>query len=133
MSTATTSRPSRSPWNAHAQDRPKQRPSTTPHGLPTRTPTSVSQPMPPMLSPNSRSPRASQDPRTPSPNYFGFVVDQSHDPPDSNPGNHAKKNWDFPTSSARNAAAPTPRTVPLDANPEFELFRRQSDINRFNL
>jgi hypothetical protein len=134
MSTAATSRPSRSSWNSHTQERPRQRPSTTPHGqLPLRTPASVGQPLPPTLSPNARSPHPSQDPRTPSPNYFGFVVDSSHDPPDSNPGNHARKNWDFPSSSARNIVAQTPRTVPIDANPEFELFRRQSDNNKFSL
>ncbi len=64
-----------------------------------------------------------------SPSYFGFAFGDSSDPPDSNPAKHARHNWDYPCSSARD----TPSGVPLDANPEFEAFRRQSEHGRFHL
>lgn len=87
--------------------------------------------MPPHLSPNAvRSPKA-QDVKSPSPSYFGFVVGSDDSiPPDSNPGAHARQNWN---SSAQKEVA-TPRHVPVESNPEFEAFRRQSEHNhRFAL
>lgn len=90
--------------------------------------------MPPLLTPKGgakTSPKASHNPRTPSPNYFGYIVDSSN-PPDSNPGAHAKKNWDFPQSQGANAT-PTPKSVPVESDPEFTAFRRQSEHNSFKL
>lgn len=90
--------------------------------------------MPPLLTPNV-NPFASQhskDPKSPSPSYFGFVVGSDDSiPPDSNPGNHARQNWNLPSTSSQTAMAPT-RAV--ESNPEFEAFRRQSEHNhRFTL
>jgi tyrosine-protein phosphatase 2/3 len=89
--------------------------------------------MPPLLSPNnSRTP--AKDPKSPSPSYFGFVVGTDDSiPPDSNPGKHVRQNWNFPGSNTQKEV-PTPRHVPVEANPEFEAFRRQSEHNhRFAL
>ncbi|EXJ90447.1 hypothetical protein A1O1_03549 [Capronia coronata CBS 617.96] len=108
------------------------RPSTTPRAQPAVA--SVGQPMPPLLSTNPRSPHQSKDPKSPSPSYFGFVVagDESI-PPDSNPGVHTRQNWTFPHSTAQNQV-PTPRHIPVEANPDFEAFRKQSEHNhRFAL
>ena len=67
--------------------------------------------------------------KTSSPSYFGFVIAENSDPPGSNPGQHARQNWDYASPFARD----TPTAVPVDANPEFEAFRRQSEHGRFNL
>lgn len=70
--------------------------------------------------------------RTPSPNYFGLTVDPANDPRDSGIG--PKDNWSPPTSSIRSFSGQSPKHLPLDANPEFEAFRRQSEVNNtFNL
>lgn len=91
--------------------------------------------MPPLLTPNPnlRTPQTSIDPKSPSPSYFGFVVGTDDSiPPDSNPGLHARQNWTFPSSSQ--STLPTPRHVPVESNPDFEAFRRQSEHNhRFSL
>lgn len=132
--TATASRSTwKSPSQSHAHTHSRSshsRPSTTPRAAP--APASVSQNMPPLLTPSMRPPPASQSPRTPSPSYFGFVVNGTSNPPDSNPGHHTRQNWDYPTSQAR-TAAPTPRDMPADGNQEFEAFRRRSEQNTFTL
>ncbi|OTB03488.1 hypothetical protein M426DRAFT_73916 [Hypoxylon sp. CI-4A] len=90
-----------------------------------RMPHSVGQPYPPStkLSP------VPSDIRSPSPNYFGLNVDHSvADVRDSAaaPLDH----WSPPSSSVKSFGAAIPKQVPLDANPEFEAFRRQVDANR---
>ncbi|KAK3314558.1 hypothetical protein B0H66DRAFT_480543 [Apodospora peruviana] len=109
------------------------KPSSTPMGSP-RPPHSVGQPFPPKLSP-SASRTAAQDARTPSPNYFGLTIEPAVDPRDSSV--MPRENWSSPTSSVKSFAAAIPKQLPLDANPEFEAFRRQVDANRgrsgFNL
>ncbi|KAL7624499.1 phosphotyrosine-specific ptp2-like protein [Parahypoxylon ruwenzoriense] len=103
---------------------------TTPLASPC-LPHSVGQPYPPStkLSP------AIPDVRSPSPNYFGLNVEKSAaDIRDSAvaPLDH----WSPPSSSVKSFGAIIPKQVPLDANPEFEAFRRQVDANRakgFNL
>ncbi|KAK4223315.1 putative tyrosine-protein phosphatase [Podospora fimiseda] len=90
--------------------------------------------------PQKSSPGASrgtfQDARTPSPNYFGMAIEASNaDPRDSALLPH--DNWSSPTSSVKSFVAAIPKQLPLDANPEFEAFKRQIDANRgkggFNL
>lgn len=98
---------------------------------------SVGQAYPPQLSPSAAGtaqryntpPRmADVTNRTPSPNYFGLVVETSHDPHDS--ARLPRENWSPATSSVRSFAAAIPKQLPLDANPEFEAFKRQADANR---
>lgn len=85
-------------------------------------PYSVGQSAPPKL-----SPRPVPDARAPSPNYFGLVV-ENNDPRDSSSG-LPRDTWS-PSSSIKSFAAAIPKQVPLDANPEFEAFKRQADLNR---
>lgn len=111
------------------------RPTSTPLSSP-RPPPSVGQSFAPKLSSPSVSLGLVQDVRTPSPNYFGLAVDTSAvDPRDS--ALMPLENWSTPTSSVKSFAAAIPKHLPLDANPEFEAFRKQVDATRgrsgFNL
>jgi tyrosine-protein phosphatase 2/3 len=66
------------------------RPATTPHALSPRIP----------ITPQA-GPRSPRNKNTPSPSYFGFAVSEDSNPPDSNPGTHARHNWDYPCSNGR--------------------------------
>jgi len=70
------------------------------------------------------------DPRSPSPNYFGLAVDATADIFASSAAQHIRGNWSPPSSNVRSTAAASPRIIPVDQNPEFEQFRRQSENNR---
>ncbi|KAK5190929.1 phosphotyrosine-specific ptp2-like protein [Exophiala xenobiotica] len=118
--------------HSHSHSR-SSRPSTTPRAQPAVA--SVGQSLPPqLLSPKGHPPHHVKDPKSPSPSYFGFVVGGDVSiPPDSNPGAHTRQNWTFTNSNAA-SGAPTPRHLPVEANPDFEAFRRQSEHNhRFAL
>ncbi|KAK8038784.1 tyrosine-phosphatase [Apiospora rasikravindrae] len=103
------------------------RSTTTPMTSP-RMPHSVGQPYPPSSS--KLSPAVPTDVRSPSPNYFGLNIDPAADPRDS--AVLPRENWSPPTSSVKSFGAAIPKQVPLDANPDFEAFRRQADLNRGN-
>ena len=96
---------------------------TTPSTSP-KMPYSVGQPHPPRLSPG----RGSSEKRSSSPSYFGLVVDDSVDPRDSS--QMPRYNWSPPSSSVKSFATALPKPVPLDANPEFEAFKKQVDAYR---
>ncbi|KPM45548.1 hypothetical protein AK830_g897 [Neonectria ditissima] len=102
----------------------KQTKTSTPVASP-RMPYSVGQSLPPKL-----SPRAVPDARAPSPNYFGLVVETNNDPRESSSA-LPRDTWS-PSSSVKSFGAAIPKSVPLDANPEFEAFKRQADFNRGN-
>jgi hypothetical protein len=70
--------------------------------------------------------------RTPSPNYFGFNTTQE-DSYDSESNRHTRKNWSPPSSAVRSTAAFSPTVIPVDQNPTFDAFRRQSESVGFNL
>lgn len=108
--------------SSHSQRPPKTGSSTTPIASPC-FPYSVGQNHVPQLSPG-RNPEF----RSSSPNYFGLVVESSNDSRQSPGfgGNH----WSPPSSSIKSFGAAIPTQVPLDANPEFEAFKRQVDFNR---
>ena len=134
MTATATTRPSpRSPWASHSQNRLPQLPSTTPLAAPVISVSSVGQPMPPFLSSTPRVSHLTQDCRTPSPNYFGFFSDPANNPADSNPGHHPKTNQSPPSSTVRSTAGSSPKGVPLDSNPRYEAFRRQSETKTFVL
>lgn len=52
---------------------------------------------------------------------------------DSNAGEHAKKNWGSTSVRARQPGGVSPYPYPIDAHPNFEAFRRQSQTSAFNL
>ncbi len=85
--------------------------------------------MPPLLS----TPRQSAIPSvtTPSPNYFGFQTEDASFLTDS--PQHNKSNWSPPSSTVRSTAAASPSVIPLDQNPDYDAFRRQSEGKAFNL
>lgn len=71
--------------------------------------------------------------KTPSPNYFGFQTGSEESSFLTDSPHHAKQNWSPPSSTVRSTAAASPSVVPLDQNPEFDAFRRQSEGKAFNL
>ncbi|KAI0007971.1 hypothetical protein F4779DRAFT_619077 [Xylariaceae sp. FL0662B] len=101
--------------------------STTPAASP-RLPYSVGQAHPPSTT-IKLSPPILSDVRTPSPNYFGLNIDLTNaDVQDETVP--PLDNWSPQSSSIKSFAAAIPKQVPLDANPEFEAFRRQIDANQ---
>ncbi|TVY89923.1 Tyrosine-protein phosphatase, partial [Lachnellula willkommii] len=95
-----------------------------------RVPHSVGQALPPpsLL----RSPGVQVEARTPSPNYFGLVVDPTTNPRDSGVG--PRDNWSPPTSSIASFGGASPKRISLETHPDFELFRRRTEEgNAFNL
>lgn len=107
--------------------------STSPLGLPPRTPGSVGQALAPRISAKGRTPRPSQDPRTSSSSYFEFVADSGSNPTDSNAGAHARKNWSPGLTGLRQSAGISPHAYQNDRNQKFEAFRRQSQSSSFRL
>ena len=122
----------RGPWPPMSPSRALPLPSTTPLGYPSRTPGSVGQHSAGRSS-KALPPHSVRAPRSPSPNYFEYVTDPSSNPPNSNAGNHAKKNWSPPSAGDRPGTVAPPQTHPLEPQPPFENFRKQSETNTFNL
>jgi hypothetical protein len=91
-------------------------------------PFSVGQAYPPNLSPSANGFASAQVVRPSSPNYFGLSIDNAIDPHDS--AVLPRENWSPQTSSVKSFGTAIPKQMPLDANPEFEAFRRQADANR---
>ncbi|ESZ89650.1 hypothetical protein SBOR_9966 [Sclerotinia borealis F-4128] len=96
-----------------------------------RLPPSVGQTLSP--TPVLRSPAIpGEQVRSPSPNYFGLVVEPSNNPRDSNP--LPKSHWSPNTSSIFSFGGGTPEPSPLNSNPDFEAFKKQSEsTNKFSL
>lgn len=130
--------PSSGSSHARSQSNSHSRTSTKPSSpmASPRGPLSVAASNPPKLSP-SAAPKTllstplgqahGQDARTPSPNYFGQQV-ESIDAMET--GGAPQDRWSPSTSSIKSFGAALPKQVPLDANPDFEAFRRQADANR---
>ena len=110
------------------------RPTATPSARPSNFPGSVGQNMPPFASNRLSTPHNPSVPNvsTPSPNYFGFQASDSSSFLTDAP-QHSKTNWSPPSSTVRSTAAASPSVLPLDQNPEFDAFRRQSEGKAFNL
>ncbi|PNS15758.1 Tyrosine-protein phosphatase non-receptor type 1 [Sphaceloma murrayae] len=119
----------------HSHTPRSSRPSTTPSVRPTipgPIPGSVGQAMPPLMTPSisMARPPSSTKVRSPSPNYFGFQASSNALPVSTyagQNGQHTRNNWSPPSSTVRSTAAASPSIVPLDQNPEFAAFRRQSE------
>ncbi|KAI9820335.1 MAG: hypothetical protein M1827_005957 [Pycnora praestabilis] len=88
--------------------------------------------MPPFVSSHPRPERPAHDRRKSSPSYFGIVAEPTIDRNESDLEIHTRSSRSPPSSIPRPTAA-SPRTVPLDALPEYEAFRRQSESNNFSL
>jgi hypothetical protein len=71
-----------------------------------------------------------KEPGTPSPNYFQLAVNANSDHFSSSAAQHIRGNWSPPTSNVRSTAAASPRIIPVEQNPEFEQFRKQTENNR---
>ena len=122
----------RGPWPPMSPSRTIPISSTTPLAYPSRTPGPVG---PQSAGPSSKplSPHPKRGPRSPSPNYFEFVTDPSSNPSDSGAGNHARRNWSPSSAGDRPITASPSQKNPLESQPRFEVFRRQSETNTFNL
>ncbi|KAI4286906.1 MAG: hypothetical protein L6R35_003839 [Caloplaca aegaea] len=129
MSIAATTRiPPNTPWGSSPSSRAHPMPSsTTPHGLPIRTPASVGQPVPPNHLNKSRSPHAPFA----SPSYFSFAGENTVAPSDSN-HTVSCKNPGAPAAHPRPSLR-SPKFVNPDLHSKYEAFRRQSETNPFNL
>jgi protein tyrosine phosphatase len=130
---ATTTMPAyKSPSHTHSRSLSRSshtRPSITPCGP---APSSAGKAMSPLLTPHAYKQQTSQHPRSPSPSYFRILVGGNSDPPGSSAGQHARQNWENVSSQVQ-SVAPATRTAPVDANHEFDAFRRQSETKRFDL
>jgi rhodanese-related sulfurtransferase len=67
---------------------------------------------------------------TPSPNYFQLAVNSNSDHFSSSAAQQLRGHWSPPTSDVRSTAAASPRIIPVEQNPEFEQFRRQTENNK---
>ncbi|KAK4570432.1 hypothetical protein LTR86_002512 [Recurvomyces mirabilis] len=106
---------------------PFARPAKTPSAAATIPPSYFSTPR--LSTPHQPTPT---NPKPPSPNYFGFQAHDSSAHHADSP-QHAKQNWSPPSSAVRSTAAASPSVVPVDQNPEYDDFRRQSEGKAFNL
>jgi protein tyrosine phosphatase len=97
--------------------------SSSPAVSPRATVYSVGQNLPAKLSPGR-----AVDAKASSPNYFGLVVEPANDSRDSY--GLGRNQWSPQSSSVKSFGAAIQTQVPLDANPEFEAFKRQADMNR---
>ena len=133
MTATTTSRPSsQGPWSSRTPSQALPVASTTPSGFPTaRTPGSTGQPTPRIS--KALSPHVARHQRSASPSYFEYVTDPNNNPPNSNAGIHAKKNWSPSSNSDQAKPINSPLHWPLESHPRLENFRRQSETQVFSL
>ncbi|KAF7536856.1 hypothetical protein G7Z17_g12968 [Cylindrodendrum hubeiense] len=118
--------PHHSHSHSHSQSlRASKQPKTsTPLASP-RMPYSVGQSLPPKL-----SPRVIPDARAPSPNYFGLILETNSNIDPREASSALPRDTWSPSSSVKSFGAAIAKQVPIDANPEFEAFKRQADLNR---
>ncbi|KAL2365253.1 hypothetical protein RJZ56_001760 [Blastomyces dermatitidis] len=122
---ATTTLPSPQAWSPNITAAAV---STTPLGMPPRTPASVGQMTAPILGSGATlSPRISRDS---SNSYFGIVDFTSTNPSSSTPGIHARKTWNLPAVSPGPGGKNGNRHS-TGYNFEFEAFRKQSESAGF--
>jgi hypothetical protein len=107
---------------------PMTRPSTSLH------PTVMPPPLTPRMNGIAKTPShvhiAKKEPGTPSPNYFQLAINANSDHFSSSAAQHIRGNWSPPTSNVRSTAAASPRIIPVEQNPEFEQFRKQTENSR---
>lgn len=86
--------------------------------------------MPPLV---SNPPVSPSEARPPSPNYFGLRLDPVEGHGSSSAVHNRRAKWSSPSSNVRSTAALSPQVIPLDQNPEYESFRRQSEARECNI
>ncbi|OJD11011.1 hypothetical protein AJ78_08133 [Emergomyces pasteurianus Ep9510] len=124
MSATTAALPSPQAWSPSVTATAV---STTPLGMPPRTPTSVGQMTAPILGSGATlSPRILRDSCN---SYFGIVDFTSANPPSSTPGIHARRAWNFPTGSPNGGKHGNRHSS--EYNFEYETFRKQSESAGF--
>ncbi|KAF2865999.1 tyrosine-protein phosphatase non-receptor type 6 [Massariosphaeria phaeospora] len=99
----------------------------------TRTPSTTVPPLTPRRMNEFKVPSLpTQEQPSSSPNYFGLAVDTNTNADffTSSAAQHIRGNWSPPSSNVRSTAAASPHVIPVDQNPDFEQFRRQSENNR---
>ncbi|KAJ5222568.1 uncharacterized protein N7469_008808 [Penicillium citrinum] len=87
----------------------------------------------PMMSPSHHGyPATASIPEHSSPNYFGLNVDNSSNPPTSNPGPHAQKNWAAGTSTQSSLPSPRLHLYTQESVSEglINLLRTESDTDK---
>ncbi|EMD60772.1 hypothetical protein COCSADRAFT_235794 [Bipolaris sorokiniana ND90Pr] len=135
MSTPVLSPRPRGPSHSHTSSRPRGS-GSTPMTRPTN-PMHSSNTLPPLTprmngiakTPSHVASHKPKEPSTPSPNYFGLAVSNT-DHFSSSAAQHIRGNWSPPNSNVRSTAAASPRIIPVEQNPEFEQFKKQSENNR---
>lgn len=129
MSAAVTTRISPiTPWVSSPSKRPPPMPSsTTPHGLPIRTPASVGQPLSPTVTNISKSPQGAFA----SPGYFTTLAGEQTSGSGETKPTSQRKSHGTPVATPRQPQAHRP--VHPDLQSKYEAFRRQSESNSFNL
>lgn len=114
-------------WVSSPSNRLPMPSSTTPHGLPIRTPASVGQPLSPTLTNKSKS---SQPPFA-SPGYFTLAGDQTSGSGEMKSKSQGKSHV-TPVVTPRQPTQ-AHRPAHQDLQSKYEAFRRQSESNSFNL
>ncbi|PSN67537.1 hypothetical protein BS50DRAFT_393888 [Corynespora cassiicola Philippines] len=123
---AVSPRPREASHPTQSRPRPTAKRAST-----SRTPALALPPLSPRrLNDAKATSHVTHDPKTPSPNYFGLAVESNVDVFASSAAQHIRGNWSPPSSNVRSTAAISPHVIPVDQNPEFEQFRRQSENNR---
>ena len=126
MVTKTATRPTPRSSHSHSHSTSRTPRATNPLSPPLhQVAASVGQALPPHAVPFLRSPGGGQEVRTPSPNYFGLVVDPASEGRDTAAG---PVGWSPAGSSI--ISLNSPKRIPLESNKEYEAFRRQSEEHK---
>ncbi|KAF2133605.1 tyrosine-protein phosphatase-like protein non-receptor [Dothidotthia symphoricarpi CBS 119687] len=133
---STPAVPSRLRGSSHSTHAATSRPRSTQMTRPSTSihPTVAPSPFTPLMNAIAKTPshiaQNNKSPGNASPNYFGLTVNGDGDHFSSSAAQHIRGNWSPPTSNVRSTAAASPQMMPVEQNPAFELFRRQSENNR---
>jgi tyrosine-protein phosphatase 2/3 len=115
QSSATRQSPSSSPWGTDHHSRQLGAILNSPAGLPMQPPALNGPMASPFLFPRDSSDGGGSGGSATSANYFGLPMDNTSNPPGSNPGPHTKRNWD--TLTQPYSSVPSPRLHRVSPNP----------------
>lgn len=86
-----------------------------------------------MFSPKTPHQLPSELLSSPSPGYFGFIVDNANNSGSATGSGHLKSTLPVSRSSNWPAGVSSPHTIPLISNSEYDDFKKQSELNQVNL